>query len=430
MATKSSHSGSTGSERGTEAHVRKARIHFANKLAEGSQSNSLQIPFSSSTLSDASLIQPIQSSQGEQIDASLHNDHNSIVAYSNGVYIGRVYLDDHSDRQDIQDPFSNTLHVSAVLVIEPHQAARMPDVYQAAQSFVGGPVILQTSSQTNNGKRQRPLSDTTPAAKRAKVATPGSPSVRSPSPSEYSRAIEEPTGLTKEESGSCITCIRGKRKCKGTQIQLIKGHKRCETCATPGTNTSGRVCYWKNKDRGVFTYKDAQREMAKELGGRVLTANTRAGRLERQQRKTSASTGATSSMPDDVSHLIDPDLYSDTICGDEDAEADAVVHADTDDAIHEELNGELASAVDSAYRSLYDIIANDLDVSNNEGSCATSLLVDRAILEALNGGVHHDRAKGIDDEVLSHMRSRVQVYIRTYEAILDMSKANSDQDEQ
>lgn len=372
----------------------------------------------------------MQLSQSNSIGISLENDRNGIFAHFNGMYVGRIYLNHESDRQHLQDPPPTALRISTTLVIEASQAARMPDGYQAAQNFVGGLVILPASDQAKDGKRQRSLSDATSPAKRVKAVAVDSSPVRAPSPSEYSRAIEQPIDMTKGESDSCITCIRGKRRCRGTNIQLVKGHKRCETCATPGTNTKGRVCYWKNEDRGVYTYEDAQRIMAKELGGRILTQNTRAGRLERQQRGESASTGVTSTMPEDVSYAIDPDLDSDTFHGDEDNEAVTVVHSDTDDTLHEELNGELASAVDSAYRSLYDTISGDLGVSDNDHSYTTSLLIDRAILEALSGGVHHDRVDGADENLLEHMRSRVQVYISTYEAIVKLSETGADQDEE
>lgn len=161
--------------------------------------------------------------------------------------------------------------------------------------------------------------------------------------------------------------------------------------------------------------------MAEELGGRILTKNTRAGRLERQQRASSVSTEFAASTSGDMSDTIDPDPESSIIDGDEDPEGDAAVHIDTDDTLHEELNGELAFAVKLAYRSVFDTVAADLGVSDNEYSYVSSLLFDRAIPAALNGGANHDRVDGIDERVRYHVRAQAQVNIQTYEALLRVS---------
>lgn len=64
---------------------------------------------------------------------------------------------------------------------------------------------------------------------------------------------------------------------------MVNGAKRCQNCACPGTNTSGRVCYWPDKEKGILTYEDGVRVLGKKLGGRTLAKNTRKGRLERQR---------------------------------------------------------------------------------------------------------------------------------------------------
>lgn len=142
------------------------------------------------------------------------------------------------------------------------------------------PTAPPTSLDSVSPKTLPVPGDKTPSKKMVRTAEP----VASKPTSAYTSAIERPNDMVKKEEDSCLTCIKNSRRCKGTQLHMVKGHKRCQNCAVPGKGSAGRVCYWSNPDRGVVTFEDAVKIMGKELGGRVLTKNTRQGRLQRQEK--------------------------------------------------------------------------------------------------------------------------------------------------
>lgn len=173
------------------------------------------------------------------------------------------------------------------------QAVQLP----ATLIIDGGPppLIYEPSPspppQKNTASRKRPAptpsSDTT--NKRKKTVAQGSRPIPVRGTEAYAKAMTVPAGMTKEEDETCLTCIRYNRRCKGTQLVVVKGTKRCQTCATPGTGTSSRICYYRDPARGIHTFEDAQRVLADTYGGRRLDQNTRAGRLERQGRAADAA---------------------------------------------------------------------------------------------------------------------------------------------
>ena len=103
----------------------------------------------------------------------------------------------------------------------------------------------------------------------------------SPSPQAYEKACERPSGLTKKDTDTCMTCIHQRRSCKGTQLVLVKGKIKCQCCAYKGNGTGGRICHWRDAARGIFTYEDAQ----KAPGARKCEANTRVGKEERARKR-------------------------------------------------------------------------------------------------------------------------------------------------
>lgn len=123
----------------------------------------------------------------------------------------------------------------------------------------------------------------------------------------YAKAMKQPDGMTKEETDTCLTCIRYNRRCKGTQLVMVNGTKRCQTCATPGTGTSSRICYYRDPDQGIHTFEDAQRVLGPSYGGRRLGQNTRAGRLERQERAGDAADEDTQTDDDDDADVAEGD---------------------------------------------------------------------------------------------------------------------------
>lgn len=109
----------------------------------------------------------------------------------------------------------------------------------------------------------------------------------------------------------------------------------------------------------------------------------------------------------------------------EDGDIDQTDDMDHNITINLEPAGELMSAIDSAYNSIYSTVAQDLGIPDDDDSVSTDLVVNRATHDAMNGsGPHQEWVEGIDEEVLGGMAGRVQANIRTFEVILRDTQHN------
>lgn len=339
--------------------------------------------------------------------------------------MGGILLNNPIDLHNIQTPPGTFVHIPATLVLDARNLGPSPgprqnpqplphsQYHQQPQSLPQNRTAPTTAGSVANSndqtsrKRLAPVANITPPDKRQKVVDPNVAAIPPRPVSDYARAIEEPTDMSKNEDGSCLTCVRYRRKCKGTSLKLVKGAKRCEQCAKPGTNTSGRVCFWKVPSKGVHTYEDAQRILGRNMGGRTIQQNTRQGRLKRQKKAEAEASQVVPPTPENKSdggrsdvEMVDP-------------------HAGTpaDDDIDHDGDGGLSSAAESARQSLYDVVAADLGLPETNHSDATRLAVERVIRDALNGrGRHREHVEGIDDRVVEAMLTQVQATIAALEA--------------
>lgn len=233
----------------------------------------------------------------------------------------------------------------------------------------------------------------------------------------HAKAVEEPKGMTKNEDDSCLTCLSQGRLCKGTELTLVKGRKRCAVCIKPGTKTSGRICYWKAPDRGVNTYEDAQRILGKEYGGRTLVQNTRAERARRQQ-----------AQPQDNQLIVPEDDRGDENdvpnVNEANGDNDAGVKANEDFGGQFDMNSntgsQLWSAAESAHQSLYGIVAEQLGLREGDIDAKTTLAVEYAIRVALTGrGPDRNRIEALDQTVRQVLSINVESNIKDLEEILE-----------
>lgn len=331
-----------------------------------------------------------------------------------GQYVGELYLNLSADMVLIQDPPTATLQMSTTLVLNTSLSYPELSVFPAVQDLAQRPNAHSsdaTTSTTTTTSTPSVLSNC------KKTVNPQAAPIAPKSASFYAKGAEKPTGMTKNESDSCLTCLRNNRRCKGTEINLIKGNKRCANCVKPGKNTSGRVCYWRDPSRNVHTYEDAQRELAEELGGRILEKNTRAGRVERQQETASQSdernllsntetTGANSVSDAEM----EDDCASDTQMTDTSSD-----HVDT---IENNIGLDLFAATQSAHWSVCSVITQDLGLHESDHSLETILMVEQSILDALDGiGPYQDRVLGINHEILNGIHLIVEANIALYRAM-------------
>lgn len=162
--------------------------------------------------------------------------------------------------------------------------------------------------------------------------------------------------MVKKEGDSCLTCIKNSRKCKGTQLQMVKGQKRCQNCASPGKGSSGRICYWVNAARGVATFDDAVRIMSKELGGRILTKNTRKGRLERQERSSGGQSDS-----DVVQDNNRTEFEQTETLNEQQVDEDIILKSD-DECVYPGLRSSSISSDNNIVRAVQDVVVGDLGV--------------------------------------------------------------------
>lgn len=253
---------------------------------------------------------PTQNTLGSSASPPQVGHHDAIVATYQGQVIGHLYLSYSADLAHIRIPPASVLQIPAFLVINGHNPGLVAGARQNPQAFLQPPTIASNSQEGSpNGagkpKRNGDMPSEQRSAKRPKVVAEGAPPIAAKGVEHYAKAIEVPSGMTKNEGDSCMTCLRYSRRCKGTELEMVKGDKRCATCAHPGKNTKGRVCYWRDPDNGITTYEEAKQK----LGGRYLEDNTRGGRLKKQAKAKSLATREQfASSDDDDTDLQDEEL--------------------------------------------------------------------------------------------------------------------------
>lgn len=92
--------------------------------------------------------------------------------------------------------------------------------------------------------------------------------------SKWDEACPKPTGSTKAETDTCLTCIWYARACKGTRIG---NDGKCQNC---GGSKSSRKCYWQDLSRGIRTYNDARDQ---DPTSYKVPGNSRDGRKKRKE---------------------------------------------------------------------------------------------------------------------------------------------------
>lgn len=128
-----------------------------------------------------------------------------------------------------------------------------------------------------------PISGTAPSPKKTRTSRKGKAASTTEKERDWTKATPRPIGTTKLLSDTCLTCIQQNRICGGTTL-TDKG--KCQNCDGVGPGYKKRVCYWKDEDKEILTYSDAQAK----LKGRKLASNTREGVAARKARKEASST--------------------------------------------------------------------------------------------------------------------------------------------
>lgn len=336
-------------------------------------------------------------------------DADTLTVWLGNRRVGRLQLPDILEMRTITRPSGDSFEVDARLIIEDsslRSGSTSPRSQQPQISiFAANSTAVQSTNNDAGLSRKRKASspDSDTSAKRPKMVA--AKPIPKKSSSQYANAAREPLGMTKKESDSCLTCLRYSRRCKGTTIVIFNGHKRCQCCANPGKGTAGRVCYWCNPEEGIYTYEDAQRLLAKKLGGRVLAKNTRTERQKRQRR---------SARQNSHQHVPEIDGIED---GDEDIEDTERHVGHLDEEGNVPADEPRQNAAETTHALLRTMVALDLRLPPNSQSDMIRLAVERGMRDALNGlGPHQQHLRPISTAVLQLIPALVESEIAELEA--------------
>lgn len=364
---------------------------------------------------DANVIRLLAANTSSDTDAVAE----TLTVWLGNRRVGHLELPDMIEMRPVTRPSGNLVEVDARLIIEdpslaPGSTSTQTQQPRPSTSATDSAAIPSPKNDSGpSRKRKAGSADTETPAKRPKMVAQDAKPIAKKSSSQYANAAREPIGLTKRESDSCLTCLRYSRRCKGTIVVIVNGHKRCQCCANPGKGTAGRVCYWYNPEEGIYTYEDGQRLLAKKLGGRVLKKNTRQGRQKRQRR--SVRQNSTQYVPDDDEEK-DGRSTEDHV-GEQ--------HVENDSPPDESLQ----RAAETAHDLLRTVVALDLHLPPNSQSDMIRLAVERGLRDAFGGiGPHQQHLRPISTGVLQSIPALVESEIAEIEAGMRHERGEDEQE--